>query len=137
MNQDGVTSTQEVRLRERFHLLHKYKYKCASAARRAFGTKFYFLKQSRKVPCQMHFQRAIDRWMETVSVRPMVCAGPPRISQECSRSQRFFLLNPEAQFREVVDKLGMLVCPSRPKKFGRAQVSGHLGKIAQITPGFL
>ena len=101
------------------------------------GQSFFLLKQSRKVTCQMHFRRAIDRWMETVYVRPMVRAGPPRISQECSRSQRFFLLNPEAQFREVVDKLGMLVCPSRPKKFGRARVSGHLGKIARITPGFL
>ena len=29
------------------------------------------------------------------------------------------------------------VRPSRPDKSGRARISGHLGKIARITPGFL
>ena len=91
----------------KFIILKYGEVKCAAAVRRAFGTKF-LPKNPRKVPHQKQFQRVIDRFLGSASVRPKVPLGlPPDPKESVQAVKDFFLTSPKAHIREAADRLGM------------------------------
>ena len=91
----------------KFIILKYGEVKCTAAVRRAFGTKF-FPKNPRKVPKQMIFQRVIDRFLQSASVRPAIPAGAPPTSEDDLKKVKDFLeANPKAHIREMVAPLEM------------------------------
>ena len=80
------------------------KLKHTAAVRRAFATKFY-PKHPRKVPSQNVFQRVIQRFLASASVRPSISAGPTLMSEEkVQRVRELFEKNPKAHIREAVNE---------------------------------
>ena len=80
-----------------------------AAVQQAFGTKFH-PKNPRKVPNWMQFQRVIDNFIKTASVRPLVPAGLPTTPDHSVQQVKdFFQQNPKAHIREEGPGWGSLM----------------------------